>query len=167
MSLPLETAAGTSAVRISRVKYTHDGMIDLVIARPEISQNEIAATFGYTPAWVSIVFNSDAFQMRLAQRKEDVIDPVIKASIEERMKGLLQDAVSCVHDKILASQNAELAMEAIKATSRALGYGAKQGGSVNIHNFVAIMPPKAENSDEWNSRYAPRSPVILENGSGS
>ena len=72
-SPPLEgTATGKDA--IARVKYTHDAMIDLIVAQPGVKQGEIAKYFGYTQAWVSRIMNSDAFLARLAQRKADLVE---------------------------------------------------------------------------------------------
>ena len=47
MSTPLmgtDSAAGA----IQRVSYTHDALIDMIIANPEVSQGELSKAFGYT-----------------------------------------------------------------------------------------------------------------------
>jgi hypothetical protein len=73
-----------AATGIAKVGYTHDAMVDQLIATPHISQGELASIFGYSQTWVSQVINSDAFQARLAHRKEQLADPLIIRSIEER-----------------------------------------------------------------------------------
>jgi hypothetical protein len=40
---------------IQKVRYTHDAMIDLIIADPSIHQNHLAKIFGYTASFVSII----------------------------------------------------------------------------------------------------------------
>ena len=87
MSVPLigtESAAGA----LARVKFSHDAMIDVIIANPTVSQGEIAKHFGYTQAWVSRIMNSDAFLARLALRKEDLVDPSIALSIDEKLRAV-------------------------------------------------------------------------------
>ena len=74
-----ESAAGA----IQRVKYTHDALIDMIIANPAVSQGQLATAFGYTQGWLSRVMNSDAFQARLAARKMEVVDPQLVLSIDE------------------------------------------------------------------------------------
>ena len=137
MALQLEvsqrsTSEITASHRIDRVNYTHDAMIDLVLQNPMISQNEIAAQFGYTPTWVSIIFNSDAFQARLAARKEEIVDPLVRAQVEEAIKGLVTRSIAILREK-LDSTNAstDLALEVFKASTRAAGYGARSG-TVNV-----------------------------------
>jgi hypothetical protein len=72
-----------------KVSYTHDAVIDFIIAHPEASQGKIAAHFGYTPAWMSIIINSDAFQARLRERKAEIIDPTLVATARDRFQAVL------------------------------------------------------------------------------
>ena len=85
---------------IAKMRYSHDAMVDLIVQNPWISQNELAATFGYTPGWVSQVIASDAFQARLAERKEEVVDPLIRATIEEQFKGLVARSLEILRQKL-------------------------------------------------------------------
>lgn len=121
--------------RLDRVSYTHDAMIDLVLSNPVISQNEIAAHFGYTPSWVSIIFNSDAFQARLAARKEEIVDPLVRGRVEEAIKGLVTRSVEILREKLDSpNTSTDLALEVFKASTRAAGYGARTGSTtVNVN----------------------------------
>ena len=142
MSEPLLGTA-SAANAIARVKYSHDAMIDLLIANPAISQNEIASTFGYTVPWVSRIMNSDAFQARLALRKEELLDPVIVASIEEKFRALASKSLDVVLDKLSVTNSAELGLKALEISAKALGYGARQQ-NLNVQtNFVVALPAKA------------------------
>lgn len=143
MALPLETSSrgGPTVPRIDRVSYTHDAMIDLVLQNPMISQNEIAHHFGYTPAWVSIVFNSDAFQSRLAARKEEIVDPLIRGKVEEAIKGLVTQSVEILREKLAGpNPNTDLALEVFKASTRAAGYGARTGATtINVNSPGSLV----------------------------
>lgn len=143
---------------IEKVSYTHDAMIDLIVANPAISQGQIAAHFGYSQTWVSIVFNSDAFKERLEARKNELVDPAIRASIEEKFRALADLSFQVVMEKLHASRDAKVGLAGLEIASKALGYGAKAAPSqqVNVNiQPVAVVPAKALSSDEWMQSYSP------------
>lgn len=154
MSVPLQGTA-SAALAISRVKYTHDAMIDLIIANPMISQGMIAEHFGYTQAWVSRVFNSDAFQARLAIRKEDLIDPSLVLSIEEKLKALASKSLDVVLEKLTTTNSADIGLRALEITAKALGYGARQQNLNVQQNFVVALPTKSANAGTWAAQHTP------------
>lgn len=152
MSQALSTAEySEKRPQIAKVRYTHDAMIDLVIANPQISQNEIAAHFGYTPSWVSTVFASDAFQARLAERKGDLVDPFIRQTVEERMRALVLQSITLLHEKLeQPGISADIALEAFKASTKALGYGARPAVNINDNRqYVVRLPEKSASSAQW------------------
>lgn len=153
MSEPLQGTA-SAATAISRVKYTHDAMIDLILANPQMQQKEIAAHFGFTQAWISRVFNSDAFQARLAQRKTDVIDPSIVMTIEEKLKTVAGLSLDIVTEKLVTTRNTDLAVKMTEISARALGYGARQSNAAVQQTFVVALPPKAASVQEWAAGHA-------------
>lgn len=150
-SAPLEGTA-SAANAIARVKYSHDAMIDVIIANPAVHQNQIAAHFGYTPAWVSRIVNSDAFQARLADRKGELIDPTIMLTLEEKIRGLADMSLGIVMDKLAATRNPDTALKALELSTRALGFGAKQSNVTLQQNFVVAMPAKVVDAQEWAAR---------------
>lgn len=144
----------SAANAIGRVRYSHDAMIDLIIARPEVSQGELALHFGYTQPWVSRVMNSDAFQARLAERKTELIDPTITATLDEKLRALAAKSLDVVLEKLTLTNSVEVGLKAIEITTRALGYGARQQ-NVNLQqNFVVALPPKAESEQAWVNAHA-------------
>lgn len=113
---------------VQKVSYTHDGMIDLIIADPAISQGMLAAHFGYSPSWVCQVIASDAFQMRLAERTAELVDPTIRATVEDRFKALILRSLDILREKLdrpAAQIPDNLAIRSLELGSRALGYGAR------------------------------------------
>jgi len=151
MSAPLQ-GTQSAAKAIARVKYTHDAMIDLMIVKPGISQNELAATFGFTVPWISRVMNSDAFLERLALRKADLVDPEIVATIETKMKALADTALDVIHEKIALTKDANLALKALDTTAKSLGYGARGNTQTMQATFVVALPQKAASEKEWAER---------------
>ena len=167
MALPLEvsTRGSVDMPRIDRVNYTHDAMIDLVLQNPMISQNELAAHFGYTPTWVSIIFNSDAFQARLAARKTEIIDPLVRGQVEEAIKGLVSRSVEILREKLDSpNTSSDLALEVFKASTRAAGYGARTG-SVNVNvsgqgSLVQILSGMDTSPGEAGGRDVPAGQIV-------
>lgn len=150
--------------RIAKVRYSHDAMIDQIITEPMVSQDHLAQVFGYTPAWVSRIIGSDAFQARLAERKGELTDPLIVASIEERLKGLAMFSIQKVMEKLETNPTMDGALKALELSTKALGYGAKQQ-NVNVQqNFVALLPAKSESVGGWLEEYGPqvKRPVTVE-----
>jgi hypothetical protein len=117
---------------IARVKYSHDAMIDLVISDPWIHQNQIAAHFGYTAPWVSIIFSSDAFKERLEMRKAELVDPVIRATLEERSKALVSKSLEVLMEKLSKPNVSDaVALKAYELGAKAVGLGG-QGAQVAV-----------------------------------
>ena len=83
---------------ITKVRYTHDAIIDMIIANPAVSQGDLSREFGFTESWMSIIINSDSFQERLANRKGELVDPKIKASIEARLDAIARRALDRLLD---------------------------------------------------------------------
>lgn len=118
-------ASGTG---IQKVRYSHDAMIDLIIQNPIVSQNELALVFGYTAGWVSQIIASDAFQMRLAERKDELIDPTIRATVELRFRALVirsQELLLEMLNKPTHQIPANLVIKTLEVSSKAAGFGAK------------------------------------------
>jgi hypothetical protein len=153
MSEPL-VGTESAATSIARVNYSHDAMIDLLIANPSITQNALAKHFGYSVAWVSRIRNSDAFLARLAERKEDLVDPTILLTIDERFKAMASASMEIVQRKLEETPNFDQAIVALELSSKALGYGARQA-NVNVQqNFVVAMPSKAPTTQAWVEKYS-------------
>lgn len=145
---PLEGTATGRNLGPERVRYTHDAMIDMILANPAISQNELAVTFGYTVGWVSRVIGSDAFQARLAERKVEVVNPEIRQNFEERLKGLALQSLDIVQRKLDATQSPDLAIKALDLTTKAMGLGAR-AQNIQQNNFVVALPGKVADEQDW------------------
>lgn len=153
-SAPLQ-GTKSAANAIARVNYTHDAAIDLIIANPGISQGEIAAHFGYTQAWFSRIRNSDAFLARLAERKKDIVDPGVIASVEEKLRAIVDKSAEVILEKLEKTPNADLAFKALELGGKLAGYGARQVGPVVNNNFVVALPQKASSEAGWAAAHDP------------
>lgn len=121
---------------IGQVSYKHDQIIDFIIANPGISQNEIARKFDYSVSWISQMISSDAFQVRLAERSGDLIDPLLRDR-DAMFKSLVDRSWEVLHDKMSMPSNTisdQLAMRVLEVSSRAIGYGARDPSTMIVQN---------------------------------
>jgi hypothetical protein len=152
---------------IQKVHYTHDAMIDLIIENPAIDQREIARHFGYTEGWVSQVFAADAFQARLAERKDEIINPALKATVEERFKALVLQSMEVLRRKLeSAAVSEETALKTLEIAAKAAGYGARTT-TQNIQQFVVQVPGKASSAEKWAEAHDPARGAAVKEASGS
>jgi hypothetical protein len=134
---------------IQKPSYSHEAMIDLILANPAIDQNDLASYFGYTPSWVSIVISSDAFQAALGEKREKIIDPILRGAIEESFKGLVIRSIEIVRKKLDGDVAIDTALEVLKTSSKALGYGARPqmnvqvNGNANLIGVLSSLQPPA------------------------
>lgn len=111
---------------IQRMRPSHKELIDLIIAHPFCDGLWLSAHTGYTRSWLSTLMASDLFQAELAARREQIIDPMMKATLEEQARGLFARSIEVLREKFdqparLISD--QLALQGFSATARALGYG--------------------------------------------
>ena len=148
LDMPLERATtglglgfdGGQAVE--KVSYSHDKMIDLVVANPRVKQGTLAAYFGYTEGWVSRVMSSDAFKLRMAQRRVQLVDPLITATLEDRFSALALRGLEVLQAKLdqptdlVPFRDAATAVELGGKGMAIGGFGAKV--QVDVHNNVDL-----------------------------
>ena len=121
-----EAVRAPVGARPPKLRYTHQGMCDLLIQHPMISQNELAALFGYTPSWISTIITSDAFQSLLAQRRAEIVNPEIALTLHERYNALATKSLQVLQAKISkpADQVSDaLALKTAELAAKALGIG--------------------------------------------
>jgi hypothetical protein len=141
--------------RLQSLRYTHEAMIDVIIAQPAIKQNELAKMFDKSVPWISRIIGSDAFQAALAKRREELTDPFLVATIEERFKGLAMQSIDILAEKLQLTQNADLALKALDVSAKSLGFGARNAGPGQTNQFIIQLPPKAANASEWAEAHGP------------
>lgn len=150
---------------ILKVNYTHDAMIDILIANPAVSQADIARSFGYTQGWISQILSSDSFKFRLAERKKELCDPLVVKTLEERFEAVVRRSIDVVMEKLDTNPTADVALKGLELGAKALGYGAKVPTTVTQNNYIAVVPAKSASSKDWESSNRPVLPAIILEGS--
>lgn len=118
---------GVPSVRPPKIRYTHEGMADLILENPWISQNQLAAHFGYSAAWISTIITSDAFQALLAARRQELVDPELRLTLEERFRALTTQSLKVLQEKLARPADQvsdQLVLRAAELGAKSLGIGA-------------------------------------------
>ena len=109
---------------IAKVRYSHKDMIDFIIAHPGVSQNTLAARYGYSAGWVCQVMSSDAWKAAMAARREEMIDPVLLATVRERFEGISMLSLARLQEKLEAPQVSDnVVLKAVELGAKAMGLG--------------------------------------------
>lgn len=126
---------------VQKLTYSHQAMIDLILANPGISQNAIAERFGYTPSWISQVMSSDAFQAAFAARRAEIVDPALALTVEQNFKALVARSLDILQQKLNRPANEipdQLALRAFEIGARVAGYGHSDAPPVTARQEVHV-----------------------------
>jgi hypothetical protein len=153
------------AQTIQKLRYTHEAMIDILIAEPWVSQNELADRFGMSASWVSTIICSDLFQSQLAERRDQLVDPELRLSIKTQMEGLHARSMEILRHKLNRLPDDvpdQLALQVAKVMSQGLGMGAPKVSISETHvhleelgqNLVGLLRRrKAETYDHEETQH--------------
>lgn len=131
----------------------HDAIVDQLILSPGIGLTELSRMFGYSPQAIGLMMRSDFLREKLRKKREDLVDPILKATLEDRFQVMLEVSLRVATDVIGETKNAELALKGIDVAARALGFGAKTAPPSN--QIFVVNPGVAPSSAEWAKTYAP------------
>ena len=118
----------------------HVRMLEFLIANPEASMEQLAAFFGRTPAWVSLVVHSDCFQAALKERQDEIFGDV-RFTVRDRILALAHRSLERLAEKMEIEQETARITDAAELALKALGFGAApapRGGTVNNYVFGQV-----------------------------
>jgi len=85
---------------IGKIRYTHQDMIDFLIANPAASQKELAGRYGYSQGWISNIMASDVWKAAFEARRKELIDPALSLTLEQQMEGLTRRSITVLMEKL-------------------------------------------------------------------
>ena len=125
---------------IDKVRYSHTDMIDFIIANPRVTQNALAARYGYSVGWVSNIMASDAWEVAMAQRRSELVDPTLVATINERFKGITLLSLDRLQQKLEAPAVSDtVVLKAVELGARAMGVGGNAPPSAPAADHLAQL----------------------------
>lgn len=127
LSAARPTHAPTMGV-IAKIRYSHQDMIDFILANPGTTQRALAMRYGYTEGWICNVMASDAWQAAFAARRTELVDPALLLTIEERMRGITVRSAERLMEKLDAPQvSDQTVLRAFELGAKAMGVGGHAG----------------------------------------
>jgi len=139
---------GTNAI-----PYSHDALIDAMLANPSATRAELGAIFGFSSQWVYSVTNSDGFRARYEARRKEIINPELVATVKERFEALASQSIDVIAHRLTASQDPVLALKTLEIAAKASSYGARDQSVTVQQSFVVALPEKAQSADDWAKKY--------------
>lgn len=104
--------------------YSHEAMVELIIANPTWTHAQLAAAFGKTAGWFAAVLASDSFQRALDPRRHEVADPATTATMEERMRALALRGMDVLQKKLDSPEASDfVVLKAAELGIKGLGLG--------------------------------------------
>lgn len=117
------------------IKGVHEAFADYMLINPGCTLREMAAVFGYTPAWICTVINSDMFKAYFAERRLG-----INASIAEDLPSKLAAAAHLATERMIEvvekSQDAEVLIDAFDKILHRYGYAPNAKGGAQSAQVI-------------------------------
>lgn len=111
----------------AKMRYSHVAMVDVIVQNPWVRQNDLAAMFGRTPAWISTIMQADAFKALLEERRAELVDPELRISVRERFEALVHRSLQVLQEKLSVPRHEDisdnLALRAAELGAKSLGFG--------------------------------------------
>lgn len=142
----------TQALAPAKMRPWHELVIDMIIANPTLKQGEIAKMVGRSQTWLSIVMNGDMFKARLAERKEEIVDPALRATVDDRFRAVANGASEEFLRRLELAPNSirtKDLVDAMAVTSSGLGMGPSNQPTFQQNLYVVQAPPKAVSTEAW------------------
>lgn len=108
---------------IQKVSIKHEEIMNFMLMHPTRKLQDVARHFGITPAWLSCVIHSEAFQARLAERKDEVFNETV-LPIKEKMMVVAHQALDTLVERVPLMSDKDLNNLA-DSTLDKLGFGSK------------------------------------------
>lgn len=128
------------SAQIQRVSVKHDAIMNFILVNPTVPMGIVAAHFKVSPAWLSVVVHSDAFQAQLRRKQETIFNAHV-LPLGEKLLGLAHLAVDKVGAHLEKTDDPDYVHEVATTLLDRVGFHPKQaaslaGATVNVQNNV-------------------------------
>lgn len=117
---------------IKKVSSKHEAILQFMIGNPTLKMSEVAAHFGVTPAWLSTIVHSDAFQNQLSRRHDEMFEVAVVQELGGKVTAAAHMAIDAYLEKVPTMTTDQIISSADKMLGR-LGYGSSHGGTTNFN----------------------------------
>lgn len=126
---------------IKSLSICHQAIMDYLMAHPTERLQDVAKAFGYTPAWLSQIIHSDAFQVMLKEKQGIAFHETV-LTIKDKMMVTAHAALDKLNDMLPSIQDPRTINDITENMLDRLGFGAKPiNGNVTINQQNNMVVP--------------------------
>lgn len=125
------------SVQIKKLSNKHEAILQYIVANPTLKYKEVAAHFGVSIAWLSIIINSSAFKEQLAVRQDELFDAAVLSPLSEKLSAAADMTLEQYMEQI-PNFTADQAITANDKIFGRLGYGAQKQPVLGDNNNVQV-----------------------------
>lgn len=155
--------------QIKKVSVRHDAIMDFLLCNPTVPLGTVAAEFGVSQAWLSVILHSDAFQSQLKGKQVELFGATV-VPIREQLTGIaalglaklgqVLEHTSPINDKAFIADTTDMVL-------KNLGYSPKGNaalaGNVEQQNVYVITKDElASARDLMRTSSRPTGGVLIE-----
>lgn len=130
------------SAQLQKMAPKHQMIAQYMLANPTASQGQIAAAFGMTQSWLSIIVNSQAFAEYMATLNEEILHERV-IPLRDKLLGVSHRAVEKLGAAVEASADPQFLLAAADKTLHRLGYAPARGpeplpSQVNVQQNILV-----------------------------
>ena len=124
--------------RAKNAYYAQERAIEVIAEHPEKSRKEQAAIMGITVSAFRKITEAPEFDAIRQQRMSQIIDPMLKESLEQGLLATSLKAVNIVNERLDVEPTIHDALSTLKVTTAALGMANRKAEAPQIQNTIQI-----------------------------
>lgn len=121
-----------------------ESIIEVILQHPEKSRKDQAALAGVSIGKFNAITGSDVFEAVRQERLAQLIDPILRESLEKNLLTTSLKATQVISDKLDIEPTINEALATLKVTTQALGMHNRGDAKPAINNNIQIawLPPQ-------------------------
>lgn len=147
------------------IQAVHEAFADYMLLNPGCTLREMGAQFGYSPAWICTVINTDMFKAYFSERRNGIV-VAIAEDLPSRLAAAAHLATERIMEVIEKTEDGEMLIDAFDKVLHRHGYAPNAKGmqgpaQVNVQNNVFYLN-KNELAEARGALVAAHKPAELE-----
>lgn len=123
------------SAQIQKMSPKHEAILNFILMNPTAKYSEVAGHFNVTPAWLSTIVHSHAFQDQLRRRQDEFFDAAVVKDLGEKVQAAAHMTLDEYMEKVPTLSPDQLISSSDKLLGR-LGFGTKSNGKTVINGNV-------------------------------
>lgn len=144
MTLPSVHRARAVERRSRKAYQEMESIIEVILQHPGKSRKDQAALAGVSIGKFNAITGSDVFEAVRQERLAQLIDPILRESLEKNLLTTSLKATQVISDKLDIEPTINEALATLKVTTQALGMHNRGDAKPAINNNIQIawLPPQ-------------------------